>query len=451
MTQSKEIPVWAGGLWRDVAKGRDIPDQQISRILTFLGSTSQNDLVHTGYAGNAHGLFDEMEDIVEQLVLVGADGSGRRLRRRRFDVSAGELARDVDAIYLCEATVGDVGTLRYAMLDIRSAGDDTSAKAYEGTLMCRRSDFAAVYARLRMGGSGGAIWRGGAVEDTEPILKLDEANFTFEEELLQRIKRESVEFLQGEVAACLREWQVPAKTGIVLWGAPGNGKTVLTRICAKYALQAGMNVVIIEGRRRSRFSYDSGSMGLGDELRRAAGRSPALLIFEDLDLHCERRPESSKEIVFASQPEQQQPLAELLDFLDGVESTHGYVLLASTNHVDRLDPALRRPGRIDVEIEISEPTTKQRLEALSRIVQVGPQSPPDCGQAAEFLVGVSFADLAEVGRRYKIAAAWDPDGDRQRQLQEAAEDFMHERNRMRKQSADIDAGQAKDDSRQARK
>lgn len=419
-----EIAVSSGDAWNVVASGRTIPDHHITRMLAFLGSGAEQDLVHTAYAGGGTGLFDEMRGIVERLVLVGTDGAGRRLRRRRFDATADELIRDVDAIYLLERPSG-ADTLRFIVLDIR-AGDDESPGGYQGVLVCKREDFSRVHRELAMGGSGGALWRGTAIEDSDPILAIAERDYTFAPALLRQLRTEVVDFLRGEVADRLREWDVPAKRGIVLFGDPGNGKTVLTRICAKHALEAGMNVVIIEGRRRSRLSYDRGSMGLGDELRRAAARAPALLLFEDIDLHCEGRTQSQAQPHVLG-PDSQQPLAELLDFLDGVEPNHGYVLLASTNHLESLDRALRRPGRIDVEIEIANPNREQRGAALQRMLWAGPRPAPDPGIAAELLGGASFADLAEVVRRYKIAAASAADGEPGRLLEEEAKVFIRER------------------------
>src|SRR5205823_112377 len=122
--------------------------------------------------------------------------------------------------------------------------------------------------------------------------------------------------LEGEVARQLRKWGVPAKRGVVLFGEPGNGKTVLTRICAKHALASGINVVIVEGKRRSVYSYDRSTMGIGDELRRGAAAGPSLLVFEDIDLHCQARQESEAPASLAWSSREDNALAEILDFLD---------------------------------------------------------------------------------------------------------------------------------------
>lgn len=429
--QITETAISAGASWSEIAR-RDIPDHQIARILTFLGSSAKEDIVHTSYHGDSEP-FDEMDDIAERLVLVGADGGGRRLRRKKFDVSADELGRDFDAIYLCEALVDAVSPLRYVVIDIQAGGED-SPRPHDAVLMCKRGDFQEVYAHLGIGGSGGALWRGAAAEDQAPILALDERDYVFDARVVADLVHETVDFLQGEVAARLREWGVPAKHGIILYGEPGNGKTVLTRLCAKHVLEAHMNVVIIEGRRQSARSWDRDVMGLGDQLRRAAARGPALLILEDIDLHCERRPEAASSDQSVQRDERPE-LAEVLDFLDGFDRTDGYVLVTSTNDLDRLDPALRRAGRIDRAISIEAPDVAQRLEALKKAVASGPKPAPNPERAAGLLDGVSFADLAEVARRYKMTAAIDPDCVTQEVFEEAAEDLMRERSRITTSSA----------------
>lgn len=423
MGASRVVPdyfIAAGRSWEQIT-GRRLPDHHIARILTFLRSTSGEDLVSVKYYG-PEGLFDEMGDIYERLVFIGEDGAGTELRRKKFEVTVDELSRDFDAIYLCQSLRADASGVRYVVLDIGSEDFDRK----DATLVCRRDEFSTVYEHLEIGGSGTGLWRGAVREDPSTILSLDEAEYVFGDQLVADLVRETVDFLRGDVAARLRAWKVPAKRGILLFGPPGNGKTVLTRLCAKHVLEAGMTVVIIEGRRRSRMSFDRASMGVGDELRRAAARGPALLVLEDIDLHCKRRQGSlSADVV--GQHEENPALAEILDFLDGFDKTEGYVLLASTNYVDRLDPALRRTGRIDREISIDFPPATQRVQALQRFLGSGPSPPPNPTQVAELLDGASFADLAEVVKRYKLIAAWNADLRLHEVLETATHAFMRER------------------------
>jgi SpoVK/Ycf46/Vps4 family AAA+-type ATPase len=286
-----------------------------------------------------------------------------------------------------------------------------------------------------MGGRGGAVWRGSSTEDADTFLSIDEQTFTIPDGLLERLVGETIDYLDGPSAALLRKWGEPAKRGVVLYGPPGNGKTVLTRLCAQRALVRDMNVVIIEGRRRSRATFDRDAMGLGDELRRAVSRGRALLVFEDIDLHCARRHANEDNYRERDAAAQNEELSELLDFLDGVEPTEGYALLATTNYIDRLDPALRRTGRIDVEIEIAAPTQPLREAALAKMLQRGPNPVPDPSVIAPILNGFSFSDLAEAVRRYKILAANYMHAKPQDLLLTAAEDLVRERSVLTRESA----------------
>jgi hypothetical protein len=435
----RETAITAGASWSEIA-GRDIPDHQIARILTFLGSSARDDIVHTRYYGQNTAL-SAMDDIVERLVLVGSDGGGRRLRRNRFETTVEELEQDFDAIYLCEAADENAGSPHsYVIIDIHSSGEEDSPSPQKAVLMCKREDFRAVYLTLGIGGSGGSLWRGAALEDAESVRALDESEYVFDPKVVDILVRETCDFLSGEVAARLKEWGVPAKHGILLYGPPGNGKTVLTRLCAKRVLESNMNVVIVEGRSRSARAFDRDLMGIGDQLRRAAARGPALLILEDIDLHCGRRP-SGVVVDGAAAEAENRTLAEVLDFLDGFDRTDGYVLLASTNYIERLDPALRRAGRIDRAIAVDAPAVAERVSALERAIALGPKPAPDPSRAAGLLEGASFADLAEVARRYKVVAAGEPESVPQGLFDQAADELLRERNQLTTQSAVDDASQ----------
>jgi SpoVK/Ycf46/Vps4 family AAA+-type ATPase len=117
----------------------------------------------------------------------------------------------------------------------------------------------------------------------------------------------------------------------------------------------------------------------------------------------------------------------MLDFLDGIVVTEGYSLLATTNYLDRLDAALIRPGRLDSIIEVREPGLKARVDVLSKYLSDGPPAPSNVAAVAKYIEGASFADLAEVARRFKILAVFHEEQSLDKLLDKAARDLCTER------------------------
>jgi ATPase family associated with various cellular activities (AAA) len=380
-----EFPIPAGDRWRDLTGGVDVPEHQIMRIKTYLNGVSSDDLVYTKRYGTIVGHLAPNE-VVERLVIVGADGTGRRLRRHEFEDKPSDLIDDVASIYLCTCKNAEERDLRYVFVDCED-GDSV-------LIVCHRDDFEEVFLATKMGGSTGGFWKGGRLVDDEELLSLKEPDFLFSSDMLSFIEENTARFLKGAQASRLIEWGVAPRRGVLLYGAPGNGKTVLTRIAAKRAREAEINVVFLNSRALLR----SGE----DELRLAASRAPALIIIDDLDIYCGHRKRSDE--ASTDSERRQRFLADLLEFMDGVVPIDGYVLIATTNARDSLDSALLRAGRFDVHIEVKGPPENDRRELLRRVLETRSSvALPDLSTAATVLEGCSYADISEVGRRYKIA------------------------------------------------
>jgi ATP-dependent 26S proteasome regulatory subunit len=94
----------------------------------------------------------------------------------------------------------------------------------------------------------------------------------------------------------------------------------------------------------------------------------------------------------------------MLEFLDGMEPTNGYALLGTTNELYELDPALLRPGRFDVHRMVGKPDSAIRRRVLeAALAHSEKKVVPGLDQAVELTAGFSYAELAELARRYKIA------------------------------------------------
>jgi hypothetical protein len=384
VTKIPEIPIPCGERWSTITRGVSLPEHEIMRIKTYLSGMNSDDLVYTDWYGSIDRASKESSHVT-RLVIVGEDGAGRRLRREDFDVRPDELLDDIASVYLC--TIGEDGSeLRYVLIDCNDSGDPI--------LVCRRIDFRTVFVALRDGAGGGTgtVWMGSRVVDADEWLSLDESPYLFPDDLASLVHESAGGFLRSQDAEALIDWGVAPRRGVVLHGPPGNGKTVLSRIAAKRALLAGVNVVFL--------TVNVLSRGVGDHLKLAASRSPVLIVIDDLDVHCGQRLRDTDG--HPGSAPRQRFLADLLEFLDGVSVNENYALLATTNALDDLDFALRRPGRLDLHIPVSGPSEGHRRALLERDLAVDGEAPSVAGAVAA-MAGCSYADIAELVRRYKLA------------------------------------------------
>jgi hypothetical protein len=381
-----EIPVPCGERWRDIARGKQLPEHEIMRIKTFLSGMSDDDLVYTYWYGPT--APPGRARCVSRLVIVGQDGAGRRLRSTEdYTPEPAELLDDVASVYFHEISRDDdPRMLRYVIMDF---GSDES----EPALVTRRDEFIVVCAELHSVSSTASVWMGSRHVPAHEWESVDEDEYLFSDDLVSRVHQNTSGFLASAKTQALGAWGIAPRRGVLLHGRPGNGKTILSRIAAKRAIAAGINVVFL--------TVGALARGAGDNLRVAASRAPVLIVIDDIDVHCGKREGAGD--VRTNSTVRQRFLADLLEFLDGVSSNAGYVLLATTNAIDDLDPALRRPGRLDVHIGVLGPPSDHRRRLLQRDTAIPDGEHPDVEEAVRVLDGCSYADVAELSKRYKIA------------------------------------------------
>jgi chaperone BCS1 len=171
-----------------------------------------------------------------------------------------------------------------------------------------------------------------------------------------------------------RERGIPWRLGILLDGPPGNGKTSLA---IALATELEMDLAVIN------FGRDQlGDAGLMSLMSRAGHK---IILMEDVDALFEGRKKKSKDKVTFS---------GLLNALDGVTSSEGHIVLMTTNHPEKLDPALVRPGRVDVRIHLAKPDADQLRRLYARFY---PEVSNDLAAAAFALemLGCSMAEAQE--------------------------------------------------------
>ncbi|MEM0099455.1 MAG: CDC48 family AAA ATPase [Desulfurococcaceae archaeon] len=180
--------------------------------------------------------------------------------------------------------------------------------------------------------------------------------------------------------------------GILLYGPPGCGKTLLAKALAN---ELNAYFIVINGPEIMSKFYGESEQRLREIFKIAkkkAKKYPAIIFIDEIDAVAPKRDEVTGEV-------EKRVVAQLLALMDGLESRGNVIVIAATNRPNAIDPALRRPGRFDVEIEIPIPDKRGRYEILMvhsrRLIETGLLSPDvDLEKLAEMTHGFTGADLA---------------------------------------------------------
>ncbi len=195
--------------------------------------------------------------------------------------------------------------------------------------------------------------------------------------------REIVE-LPLKHSAVFERLGILAPKGVLLYGPPGTGKTLLARAVAA---ESRVHFIHLNGPEIMRKFYGESEAKLREVFEEAARRAPAILFIDEIDAVAPKRADVAGEV-------EKRVVAQLLSLMDGFVSRGQVIVIGATNIPEVLDPALRRPGRFDREIEIGVPNTQARLQILrihSRAMPLGPDV--DLQEIAEHSHGFVGADL----------------------------------------------------------
>lgn len=192
---------------------------------------------------------------------------------------------------------------------------------------------------------------------TEPmeVTELARPSVTYEdigglEDELQRI-REMIELPLKHPEIFTRLGIDPPK-GVLLYGPPGTGKTLIARAVAN---EAGANFFSIQGPEIMSKFYGQSEEKLRGVFTEAEKNAPSVIFIDELDSIAPKRDEVHGEV-------ERRVVAQLLTLMDGLTTRGNVIVIAATNREEAIDPALRRPGRFDREIQIGVPTVSGRKE-----------------------------------------------------------------------------------------
>ncbi|MBN8881217.1 ATP-dependent zinc metalloprotease FtsH [Salana multivorans] len=178
--------------------------------------------------------------------------------------------------------------------------------------------------------------------------------------------------------------------GVLLYGAPGTGKTLLAKAVAG---EAGVPFFSISGSDFVEMFVGVGASRVRDLFEQAKANSPAIIFIDEIDAVGRQRGAG----LGGGHDEREQTLNQLLVEMDGFEKNTSVIMIAATNRPDILDPALLRPGRFDRQITVEAPDLKGRLAILQVHAKGKPMtSDVDLATVAKRTPGFSGADLANV-------------------------------------------------------
>ncbi|HXX16417.1 MAG TPA: AAA family ATPase [Candidatus Eremiobacteraceae bacterium] len=186
-----------------------------------------------------------------------------------------------------------------------------------------------------------------------------------------------------------------APKGVLLYGPPGTGKTLLARAVAA---ESRVHFIHLNGPEIMRKFYGESEAKLREVFEEAARHAPAILFIDEIDAVAPKRAEVVGEV-------EKRVVAQLLSLMDGFVARGHVIVIGATNIPEILDPALRRPGRFDREIEIGVPNTQARLQILRIHTRAMPLAADvNLQEIAELSHGFVGADLEALGQEVGMTA-----------------------------------------------
>jgi len=183
--------------------------------------------------------------------------------------------------------------------------------------------------------------------------------------------------------------------GVFLYGPPGCGKTLLAKAVAN---ESDANFYVISGPEIMSKFYGESEARLREIFQKAQETAPSIVFIDEMDAIAPKREEVTGEV-------ERRVVAQLLSLMDGIGSRGNIIVIGATNRPNAIDPALRRPGRFDREIEIGVPDKKGRLET----VQIHTRNMPlakdvELKKLSEITHGYTGADIAALCRESAMKA-----------------------------------------------
>ena len=182
--------------------------------------------------------------------------------------------------------------------------------------------------------------------------------------------------------------------GVLLYGPPGSGKTLLARAVAN---ESGANFSLINGPEIMSKWYGGSEANLRKIFEEAERNAPAIIFIDEIDAIAPKREEVTGEV-------ERRVVSQILTLMDGLKSRGKVIVIAATNRENSLDTALRRPGRFDREIELGVPDKKGRKEIFQIHTRNMPLKDVDLNPLASITYGFTGADVEALCKEAAMSA-----------------------------------------------
>ena len=203
-------------------------------------------------------------------------------------------------------------------------------------------------------------------ENTDLVLNSKAVDIS-DDEKIPEITYEDIGGLSEEIKKIREMVEIPLKRpeiferlgieppkGVLLHGPPGTGKTLLAKAVAN---ESDANFILLNGPEIMSKFYGESEKKIRDIFEEAEKTAPAIIFIDEIDAIAPKREEVTGEV-------ERRVVSQILTMMDGLKSRGKVIVIGATNRVNAIDPALRRPGRFDREIEISVPGKEGRLAIL---------------------------------------------------------------------------------------